>query len=59
FISSKRIRLARELLLKSNLQVTEIAGRVGYNNVTHFHWTFKKMVGTSPGNFRKMYKQNR
>lgn len=56
FISSKRIRLAREMLLKSNLQVTEIATRVGYNNVTHFHWTFKKMVGISPGQYRKMYK---
>lgn len=56
FISSKRIRLARELLLKTNLQVTEIAMRVGYNNVTHFHWMFKKMIGLSPGQYRKMYR---
>lgn len=54
FIASKRIRRARDLLQRTNLQVTEIATEVGYNNVTHFHWTFKKMVGVSPGQYRKM-----
>ncbi|MFC3885973.1 hypothetical protein ACFOU2_21845 [Bacillus songklensis] len=32
------------MLTNSFLQVTEIASEVGYNNVTHFHWVFKKMV---------------
>lgn len=56
FIASKRIRFARDLLLGTNLQVTEIATKVGYNNVTHFHWTFKKIMGISPGQYRKVYK---
>jgi YesN/AraC family two-component response regulator len=54
FITSKRIRSARELLRNTSLSVTDIASEVGYNNVTHFHWTFKKLVGISPGQYRKM-----
>jgi len=54
FISFKRIWRARELLLNTDTQVTEIAYQVGYNNVTHFHWTFKKLIGVSPNRFRKL-----
>lgn len=54
FIAFKRIWLAREMLLYKDAQVTEIAYQVGYNNVTHFHWTFKKMIGISPNKYRKL-----
>ncbi|UCZ52804.1 AraC family transcriptional regulator [Bacillus shivajii] len=56
FITSKRIRTAREMLRNTSLSVTEIASEIGYNNVTHFHWTFKKLIGISPGQFRKVSK---
>lgn len=56
FITSKRIRLAREMLRNTTKSVTEIASEVGYNNVTHFHWTYKKLIGISPGQYRKMSK---
>lgn len=56
FISFKRIWQAKELLLNTDTQVTEIAFQVGYNNVTHFHWTFKKMIGVSPNKYRKLPK---
>ena len=59
FIAMKRIRDAKELLQNSEMQVTAIGTHVGYNNITHFHWTFKKMVGVSPGQYRKMWKQAR
>lgn len=53
FITSKKVRHAKTLLRNSFLQVTEIASEVGYNNVTHFNWMFKKIVGMSPGKYRK------
>ncbi len=53
FITNKRIREARELLRSTSLSVTEIATRVGYNNITHFHTMFKKEIGISPKEFRK------
>jgi AraC-like DNA-binding protein len=54
FISFKRIWRAKEMLLYTDTQVTDIAYQVGYNNVTHFHWTFKKMMGVSPNKYRKL-----
>ncbi len=54
FISFKRIWRAKELLMNTDTQVTEIAYQVGFNNVTHFHWTFKKMIGVSPNKYRKL-----
>jgi len=54
FISFKRIWRARDLLLNTDAQVTDIAYQVGYNNVTHFHWTFKKLIGVSPNRYRKL-----
>jgi AraC-like DNA-binding protein len=57
FISYKRIWQAKELLLNTDKQVTEIAFQVGYNNVTHFHWAFKKFIGVSPNKYRKLPKQ--
>ncbi|WP_325176708.1 AraC family transcriptional regulator [Paenibacillus alkalitolerans] len=56
FISFKRIWKAKELLLHTDTRVTEIAFQVGYNNVTHFHWTFKKLIGVSPNKYRKLPK---
>lgn len=54
FIAFKRIWRAKEMLLYSNTRITAIAHQIGYNNVTHFQWTFKKMLGLSPGQYRKL-----
>jgi len=53
FLNKVRIEQAAQLLINTNLDVSEISSSVGYNNVYHFIKTFKKIVGTSPGNFRK------
>lgn len=52
FITNKRIREARELLRTTSLTVADIATRVGYNNITHFHAMFKAETGTTPKAFR-------
>lgn len=51
-----RIKEAGKLLQQSNLNVTEIAGRVGYNNLTHFGRTFKKITGYSPLKYKRINK---
>lgn len=53
FITFKRIWRAKEMLLYTNQRITDIAHSVGFNNVTHFQWTFKKMFDMSPGQYRK------
>lgn len=53
FLSAVRIRASMELLGGTDLSVTEIAARVGYNHISHFNRTFKKHTGVTPGDFRK------
>jgi len=53
FLNKVRMQQAAQLLVNTNLDISEISSKVGYNNIYHFIKTFKKIVGTSPGNFRK------
>ncbi|WP_040207433.1 helix-turn-helix domain-containing protein [Neobacillus jeddahensis] len=53
YLNKVRIDKAAELLVNTHLDISEISRDVGYNNIYHFIKTFKKIVGTSPGNFRK------
>jgi AraC-like DNA-binding protein len=43
-----RLQQARYLLLDRQLQITEIASRVGYDDIYHFSKLFKKRFGMSP-----------
>lgn len=51
-----RIKEASKLLQQSNLNITQIACQVGYNNLTHFGRIFKKISGYSPLEYRKIKK---
>ncbi|MNI36936.1 HTH-type transcriptional regulator YesS [compost metagenome] len=55
-LSAIRIQASMELLGGTDLSVTEIAARVGYNYISHFNRTFKKHTGVTPGDFRKHHK---
>lgn len=52
YLNLIRLTEAKRLLRTTDLQITEIALKVGYNNVTHFNRTFKKIENTSPKEFR-------
>ncbi len=52
FLNSTRIKIASYLIANTTLAIKEIAGRVGYENVSDFSNFFKKNVGTSPRNYR-------
>lgn len=49
-----RISKAQELLTYTNYSITQIAGMVGYDNISHFNVIFAKYIGMSPGKYRKM-----
>jgi two-component system response regulator YesN len=55
YIDHVRINHSKELLLRKNMKVYEIAEQVGYNNVDYFHKKFKKYVGESPAEYRKKF----
>ncbi|NOU89715.1 helix-turn-helix domain-containing protein [Paenibacillus sp. LMG 31460] len=52
-LSAIRIQASMELLGGTDLNVTEIATRVGYNHISHFNRTFKKHAGVTPGDYRR------
>lgn len=54
YIDHVRINHSKELLLQKNLKVYEISELVGYKNVDYFHKKFKKYVGLSPAEYRKI-----
>lgn len=48
YILSRRMDLARELLLNERLSVTGVAALVGYTDLYHFSRMFKEKCGSSP-----------
>ena len=52
-INEYRIAKAKELLCRTNLPISEIAGRTGYTNTSYFHRKFKQLNGVTPAEFRK------
>ena len=52
YLSCVRIEQAKLLLHKNNLRVSEIAYQVGFQSLTHFNRTFRKLVGSSPTEYR-------
>ena len=52
YLTDWRMHLARDLLRNSNLGVSEIAGRVGYESETAFNRAFRRCVGKPPARWR-------
>ncbi|MFP4418108.1 MAG: helix-turn-helix domain-containing protein [Chitinivibrionales bacterium] len=53
YLNTIRIAEAKRLLQETKMQVSQIAYRVGYTNLTHFCRTFKSVVSVSPNTFRQ------
>ncbi|MCX7708315.1 MAG: AraC family transcriptional regulator [Clostridia bacterium] len=48
WIRKRRLKKARELLIKSGMNVTETCSSVGYENISHFIKLFKSEYGMTP-----------
>jgi transcriptional regulator GlxA family with amidase domain len=48
-----RIEMARGLLTNSAAPLAEIAGMCGFADQSHFSRVFARMMGTSPGAWRR------
>jgi len=53
FLVQARLRRAQELLREGSLPVTEVAYEVGFGDLSHFQHTFRRLVGVTPGRFRR------
>lgn len=55
YLIRRRVGEAQSLLINTELSIAEIAGHVGYHHPGHFNATFKKLVGVTPGRYRRRY----
>ncbi len=53
YINRRRIEKARDLLLKPDLRISEIAFAVGFQSLSQFNRVFKKLARKSPTEFRR------
>ena len=52
WLIEKRLQKAAQLLKQTSASVTEIALKVGYDNVSHFIKAFNKKYGNSPKQYQ-------
>ena len=52
YVSRTRVEKARNLLLNPNRRVSEVAFEVGFQSLSQFNSTFKKVVGETPRAYR-------
>lgn len=57
YLNQVRLEEAKRLLKVSSLQISEIAFKVGYNNIQHFNRVFKEYTDLQPKNYREMFSQ--
>lgn len=54
FVSAERLQRARKLLAQPSTSMSEIALRSGFSGQAAFGTAFKRVVGCTPGEFRKL-----
>ncbi len=55
YLINVRIEQAKIILRETNMSVSEVCKKVGYNDLKHFNHTFEKMTGVKPATYRKLY----
>lgn len=58
YLNHRRVELAKEMLLSTDLSIHEISSMSGYDNVNHFINQFKKQTGQTPAKFRQTVRQD-
>ena len=53
YITEKKMERARELMMFSDLSITDIAEKLGYDSIHYFSRVFKKRSGLTPMEFKK------
>ena len=52
YINTLRMEEAKRLMLTTDKTVSEVAGQVGFDNISYFSTVFRKMCGSSPAEWK-------
>ncbi len=55
YIAHRRIEFARTLLTETNLSISEVAARTGFESTSYFHRVWKQYQPISPREYRRIY----
>jgi two-component system, response regulator YesN len=55
YLFQERLKLAQELLAKTDMSISNVASHVGYANFSHFSRTFKKHMNINPNEYRQLH----
>lgn len=53
YLSQYRMKMAKKWLVETDLKISEIAEKIGYNNVQNFIRYFRKVESMTPGQYRE------
>ncbi|MDI1346898.1 MAG: helix-turn-helix domain-containing protein [Pseudolabrys sp.] len=56
YVQNLRVEEAKRLLETGNTSLDDVAAAVGYENSAFFRRLFKRCVGLTPGNYRRMFR---
>lgn len=56
YINTKRLQEAQYMLISTDLNITDIAFRCGFNSSNYFQTYFKNEIGITPVQYRKKWK---
>ena len=59
YLINQKIEKVKELIIYEELNLSEIAFKLGYSSVAHLSAQFKKTTGLTPTNFKKIGGKNR
>ena len=55
YLNEYRLTMASRLLISSESAILDIAGEVGFDNLSYFNRSFKNRFLMTPRDYRKMY----
>lgn len=55
YLNELRIKRAEQLIMKDDINITDIAYSVGFNSVTTFNRAFREARGCTPSEYKRMY----
>ena len=59
YIMMQKIEHAKNLIIKDNLTLTEVAYRLNYSSVAHLSTQFKNITGITPSQFQRIITKRR